>query len=119
MSDANSFLDLANEMIGDFGASIILRKQNTSEYDVSTGKTSQNATDYETKGVIESYSEQYIASGLVASGDRKITIAADSITVEPEQGDTIIIGSDEFSVINVGCELYADTPVIYNLQVRK
>lgn len=116
--EANTFLQFAQESIEENGASVTLRKAGTETYDPATGDLTGSPTDYATKGLIENYSEHFIAEGLVQAGDRKVTIAAASITVTPEQGDSVLIGAESFDVIEVKREFAGDTPVIHILQIR-
>lgn len=116
--EADTFLDFAKESIEENGGTVTLRKTGTESYDTTTGELTSPTSDYATKGLIEGYSEYFVAQGFVQAGDRKITIAASSITVVPEQGDALLIGSEEFDIINVKSEFAWDIPVIYILQVR-
>lgn len=116
--EASSFLDLAKFSINDFGAVVTLRKVDTENYDPTTGDLSTGATDYPTKGLIDHYGEYFIAQGLAAAGDRKVTLAASNLNVTPVQGDKIIIGTEVFDIVNVHTEFYADSPIIHTLHIR-
>lgn len=117
--EADTFLQFAQESIEANGASVTLRKAGTETYDPATGDLTGSPTDYATKGLIENYSDFFIAQGIVQSGDRKVTIAAASLTVSPEQGDTLLIGTESFDVVEVKREYAGDTAVIHILQIRK
>lgn len=117
MIEASNFLEFAKSSIQDNGASVILRKTGVETYDTTTGNLTSPYTDYPTKGLIENYNEFHIKSGLVQAGDRKVIIAA-SLSVEPEQGDTLFIGSEEFNIVSVKAEFAGDTPILYEMQIR-
>ncbi len=118
MIEASNFLEFAKSSIEDNGASVTLRKTGTETYDTNNGNLTSPATDYPTKGLIENYSEYFIKSGLVHAGDRRVIIAA-SLSVTPEQGNVLIIGSEEFNIVNVKADFVGDTPIVYELQIRK
>ena len=117
MIEASNFLEFAKSSIAENGASVTLRKTGTETYNTTNGSLASPTTDYPTKGLIENYSEYYIKSGFIQSGDRKVMISA-SLAVVPEQGDTLLIGFESFDIINVKADFVGDTPIIYELQIR-
>jgi len=116
--ESDTFLEFAKDSIENNGASIIYRKILDDSYNTETGELESENTNYAIKGLIESYSEYFISQNIVKSGDRKITIAAASLSVKPSQGDQIIIGAEVFEIQSFKTEFAEDTPIIYIFQVR-
>ena len=118
MSYADDFLAFARDSIETYGAAMTLRKPGSDSYDPATGNLTTPSTDYAVSALIESYSEFHVAQGLVKAGDRRIIIAAGSLSVTPQQGDALILEGQSFTIINVKSEYAGDKPIIHTLQVR-
>ncbi len=118
MSYADDFVEFARDSVETYGAAMTLRKPGSDIYDPSTGDLTANNTDYAVNGLIESYSEFHVAQGLVKAGDRRIIIAAGSLSVTPSQGDTLILGGQNLLIINVKSDYAGSTAVLHTLQVR-
>lgn len=118
MSFETDFLGFARDSIETYGAAVTLRKPGIETYDTTSGNLTQPTTDYDIRALIEDYSEFHVSQGLVKAGDRRIIIAAGSLSVTPAPGDTIIHAGQSYLVIGVHSEYAADTPIIYTLQVR-
>lgn len=118
MSYADDFLTFARDSVETYGAAMTLRKPGSDTYDPATGNLTTGSTDYAVRGLIESYSEFHITQGLVKAGDRRIIIAAGSLSITPQQGDTLILGGQNLLIINVKSDYAGDTPILHTLQVR-
>ena len=59
-------------------------------------------TDYPCKGLITSFSNYSMASGLVAQKDRKILILAATCAVPPIEGDDFIINGNTYRLTSQG-----------------
>ncbi|NBX02616.1 MAG: hypothetical protein EBR02_00845 [Alphaproteobacteria bacterium] len=118
MTFETDFLGFARDSIETYGAAVTLRKPGTETYDTTTGNLIQPNTEYNVRGLIEDYSEFHVSQGLVKAGDRRIILAAGSLSVTPAPGDTILFAGQSFLIIGVHSEYAADTPIIHTLQVR-
>lgn len=118
MTFETDFLGFARDSIETYGAAVTFRKPGSETYDTTNGNLTQPTTDYDIRALIESYSEFHIAQGLVKAGDRRIIIAAGSLSVTPAPGDFVIHAGQTYLVIAVHSEYAADTPIIHTLQVR-
>lgn len=118
MSFDTDFLAFAKDSIETYGAAMTLRKPGSDTYDPATGNLTTASADYAVNALIESYSEFHVAKGLVKAGDRRIIIAAASLSVTPQQGDTLILGGQSLLIVNVKSEYAGSTPILHTLQVR-
>lgn len=118
MSFDTDFLAFAKDSVETYGAAMTLRKPGAAAYNPATGDVAASSTDFAVRGLIESYSEFHVAQGLVKAGDRRIIIAAGSLSVTPQQGDTLLLGGQTFFIVNVKSDYAGDTPILHTLQVR-
>jgi hypothetical protein len=118
MSFETDFLGFAKDSIETYGAAVTFRKAGTDTYDTTTGNVTQPTTDYDIRALIEDYSEFHISEGLVKAGDRRLIIAAASLSVIPAPGDYILHIGQTYLVIAVHSEYASDTPIIHTLQIR-
>lgn len=58
-------------------------------------------TDHPCKGFVDSFTDQYLASGLVQTGDVKVNIIGVTLDVEPTPGDTVTVRGREYEIIAV------------------
>lgn len=79
----------------------------TSNYDVSTGRSNQSTETYTGKGFVDEYEQKLIAEGVVQENDRKILLLQETFTdadgnmVKPFPGDSIEARGETLEVINV------------------
>ena len=118
MSFTHEFQSFAKDSIETYGASVTLRKPAIQSYDTATGQVTSTVNDSPIKGIIEDFSEHFIARGLVKAGDRKVTIAATALLVTPEQGDKLLIGGAAYDIVHVKADYAGDSAVVYELHVR-
>lgn len=55
--------------------------------------------EYACQGFIDSYSNYWIAQGVVEAGDRKISIVAKTLSTVPVQGDTITARGETYTIV--------------------
>lgn len=58
------------------------------------------ATDYPCQGFTETYSEFYLAAGLVQANDLKVVVLLPTITITPAIGDTVTVRGKTYNIIN-------------------
>lgn len=66
--------------------------------DTVTGSSEQT---YTTEGILESYSEELVAQGLVSESDRKALVLASPLGTVPQPGDKLTIHGETFTVVAV------------------
>lgn len=88
----------------------------SAQADKILGATSPVPVD--TKAAIVNYDDRLIDGALIITGDRKAVIAAKGLE-KPQSGDIISDGGVEYSVVRTAEIGPGDTPIIYNVQIRK
>ena len=88
-------------------------------YDPTTGNVSGGSTSVGVpKAILEEYSGEEYAAGLVEKGDKKLTIAAKGNT-EPNPNDRFIIDSVTYTVISTQIIWSGEEHALYVMQIRK
>lgn len=110
----------AQEMIAEFGRSVVLRRNNEGVYNPLTDTvTGSNATDITISAVFTDFKEKDIDGTLILRGDKQVLFAAVSLVPAPENNDILIDGADEYRIIELMAIQPGDTALIYKVQVRK
>ena len=118
MALSTQMLQVAKDLINQFGSTVTLKKPSSSTYDIASGSTVVIAgTETAYKANIESYSSDEI-QGLIQSGDIKIMVPSEGIEIKMSE-DKIIFDSIEYNIINIEPIYLQDIVIVYNLQVRK
>lgn len=63
---------------------------------------STSTTAYTCKALRDTFGATWLAGGLVDAEDVKVLILADTLSVTPEAGDRITIGSDTWTIVPAG-----------------
>lgn len=58
-------------------------------------------------------------SDLVRAGDLLAVIPAKGLTFTPEEGDELVMAAGKFKVVRVAPSYVADTPIVFELMVRR
>lgn len=108
---------VANELLAEFGASVILLRTTPGTFDPVTG-TESGATTAEltTTGIQKSYKADLVDGTRIQQGD-KLYILDD--TQVPDMTDQIKVGSEYWSIVNIDERSPAGTTLVYFAQVRK
>ena len=115
--------ELAAELIDEFGAEVSYVIFGEPAYDTATAKSVTPETPVPgVKAIVEDYSlqgsGQAFASGLVESGDKKLTTAAVYFGVEPSPGDKFGFDGEVYTVLNVKTVYSGQLPCLYEIQGR-
>ena len=117
MSLAQQLIPTAKLLIEEFGTNVVLKTPSSNTYNPATGLTTTIAgTETTIKADISQYSSEEI-QGLILSGDLKIMISADGVTLGVD--DKIVFDSIDWNIINTMPTYLQGLVVIYELQVRK
>ncbi|MBX9823520.1 MAG: hypothetical protein K2Y27_00860 [Xanthobacteraceae bacterium] len=73
-------------------------------------------TTYPAKGFTDTFSESYLAGGLVEAGDVKIVIIATTLAIEPAPGDRATIKGETYTVVSVSAD---PARALFDLQGRR
>jgi hypothetical protein len=121
MSDFyDEMADVALELITEFGQTVALQRTEPGEYDPETGTIGDGvAQEQPAQGILLEYTgQEFEASSLIQTGDKKLKIAAKDLEWPPQLANKAVVQGRTYSVINAGETNPAGTPLIYTLQVR-
>ena len=105
----------AGRMITKFGKQYTFTRVTKGAYNPATGQTSDSASTFTGYACLFDYTDADRADGAVLQGDRRML--AESGTYEV--GDTVVVGSDTYRVINISDIGPGGSVVASNLQIRK
>jgi hypothetical protein len=105
----------ASRMIEKFGALYTFTRITKGIYAPATGTTTDTASTYQKYACLFDYSDTDLADGAILQGDRRMLAEGHAYEV----GDTVVVGSDTFRVINISDVGPSGTVVASNLQIRK
>lgn len=109
----------AERLITDKGRAVSLTYKTPGTYSAQTDTiTGASTTTVSTFAAIVEYSERLIDQTLIHSGDKKAVLFAKGLE-KPRAGDILTDNGIDYSIVRVGEVGPGDTPVIYNLQIRK
>lgn len=108
----------ALRLITDKGSAWVLTRVTKGAYDPSALTTSGDTTETETfQAVLSEYSERMIDGQLIRHGDKRLMIAAGTLT--PQIGDTMANGGETWRVEHVETVKPADTVLYHEARVRR
>lgn len=111
----------ALSQINDKGRNVTVRSKGVTEgYDVATDTyTAGTDSDVTAKALFTEYKTKDIDGEVIQRGDKKLLIAASSLSSAPTTETQIVDGSDVYSVIGVETVEPGDTAILYKVQVRR
>jgi len=119
--DAN-MAALALKLITKRGKTLVFSRIVQLPYDPSTGTASTTTTTTTIKALVQDYSRASdglaFLGGLVLEGDKRVTIAASSLTAQPLPGDRVAFDTFTMSVQSVKVTFAGELPVTYECRVR-
>lgn len=113
-----SLQDEAGTLIDDMGRAATLRRVTEGSYNPATGASANTTADHAVMVLLLNYKDYQRQDGLIQAGDRKAVIKAKDLAVVPDIQDILVVGSDQFRIINVGQVEQSGQDVIYICQVR-
>jgi len=117
------YQDIAEEAscaIADAGTTLTIKRSVSGVTDPITGITTGGTVDLHTvTGVKLRFKNTDIDGTLVKSGDLRILLSVEGLTVIPESTDTIMISGIDWKIIDVKPLEPAEIVVLYELQVRR
>lgn len=102
------------------GRNVTLRRNTEGTYDPAADTISGASTADETiKAVITEYEQGEIEETIIVRGDKKVLIAATSLSSPPDHNDIIVDGSQQYRIVHIQAVQPGDTLLLYKLHVRK
>ena len=118
MSEYDSFVALALDLLGRKGQPITITTVTTGAYNPSTGGVSSTETVQTWVGVPVGYKASEIDGTNIKRGDVKVIVAASGL-VEPKVNGQVSFIGFAGTIKNVEIVAPDGTPIVYKLQVRK
>ena len=122
-----SLRPLALKLIKKFGKSVTLTVPSAGTYDIATSSVTSTSTSVTVKGLVEefadnvrnSYGERFGKDSVISHAEKKITIAAQGLTVTPGVGSTITVDGIVYTAVLCAAVYSGELPCIYELSVRR
>ena len=112
---------LATKLVAKNGKSVTLTSITVGAYDPATGAATPTSTPATVKAVVSDYSTRRdgagFTAGLILSGDKKFSIAAEGIT-KPKPGDTITLDGVVYAVVRVTETWSGELVALFDIQAR-
>jgi len=98
-------------------ADVTFRSVSAGSYNTTTGLIAETNTDTSIKGVLEDINNREI-NELIEATDKKIQIAAASLSSTPTTKDKVIVGSVTYSIIRVETNQFANEKLSFVCYLR-
>ena len=98
-------------------ADITFRSVSAGSYNTTTGVITETNTDTSIKGVLEDINLREV-NELIEATDKKIQIAAASLSSTPTTKDTVIVGSITYSIIRIETNQFANEKLSFVCYLR-
>jgi hypothetical protein len=108
----------ADRLIRKFGQAATLTHNATVPASNPWESPTTTTTTHAVQIVVETYKDGLVNGTSILAGDRKILLSALGLTVAPTVKDTLTIGADVWSVVNVKPLSPGATVVLYEIQAR-
>jgi len=101
------------------GASVTYTSVTPGTYDTATGAATPGTSTETVDAIIEDFKGLSLMSGLIQIGDKKVSIAAASLTVTPKPADRITVGAVAYTVERVMDEQAGGVAILHVLHCRR
>ena len=98
-------------------ADITFRSVAAGSYNATTGLVTETNTDTSIKGVLEDINNREV-NELIQATDKKIQIAAASLSSTPTTKDKVIVGSVTYSIIRIETNQFANEKLTFVCYLR-
>lgn len=105
-------------LVVDMGQTVTLRRVSQGAYNTATSTFTVTNTDVSVTALFLSYKDRQMDGSQILKGDRKIIIYASGVTV-PQADDLVILGTDQYRLIDVSVINEAGDNLVYICQGRK
>jgi len=117
MSFYGNLAAVATKLLTDKGQSVVFTRKTTLIFDPVKGRNNVTTSTFSGYGAAFDYNRSEIDGELVQRGD--IRFLMEAITTAPALGDTCVIDSVTYRVMNVKPTSPGGTVVMYEVQLRK
>lgn len=109
----------ADALLIDKGAMLTFTRSAAGVYDPATGTAAVTLTDFTVTGAVFDYPDAAVNGTDILTGDKRVLVSAQNLTVVPTTGDYITIAGAKHSIIRIKRLAPAGVAVLYTLQARK
>lgn len=105
----------------DYGRDVTISKATPGTYDHTTGGSTPGVpTTYATRAIIVGYKDYVVfnSAGAIKYGDRRAVVKVKDLAIDPDIGDTLLAGSDKYSIVNRKRIELGGTTIVWVLQLR-
>ena len=117
MSLANALKKAASKTLSKLGGDVTIRRVTAGAYNTTTGAITETNTDTSIRGVLEDINLREV-NELIEATDKKIQIAAASLSSTPTTKDKIIVGSVTYSIIRIETNQLANNKLTFVCYLR-
>ena len=117
MSLNSSLRKASRKLLNAVGGNVTIRRVTTGSYNTTTGAIGETTSDTTVKGFLEDVNAREV-NDLIQSDDRRLTIAASSLTYEPTTADRVVISSTTYQIIRVEKVEQDNTAITYEFILR-
>ena len=115
--DYGALATSAQLVIADFGQPVTISTDTLPVYDPVTGTATTTQLDETSVGVITSFESKDVNNTSILQSDKKLILSAIGIT-QIKSNSSVVIGTEQYSVISISKVAPAGVTVIYELQLR-
>ena len=98
-------------------ADITFRSVSAGSYNTTTGRITETNTDTSIRGILEDINNREV-NELIEATDKKINIAAASLSSTPTTKDKVIVGSVTYSIIRIETNQLANDKLTFVCYLR-
>lgn len=114
----------ADRLLHKFGRAVTLNSKQLGSYDPETATASSIVNEQAGTGVLLEYSvkesgQRQASDSIIQIGDKKLLLSTVGIEYPPAPNDTVDVGDDTYTVIQVRTLAPAGTAVLYECQLRR
>jgi len=117
MALKSSLRKASRKVLNAVGGDVTIRRVTTGSYNTTTGTLGETTSDTTVKGFLEDVNSREV-NELIQSDDRRLTIAASSLTYEPTTADRVVVSNISYQVIRVQAVEQDNTAITYELILR-
>ena len=117
MGIASSLRKASKKVLNAVGGDVTIRVVSPGTYNTTTGVVAETTSDTTVKGLVADVNAREV-NELVQADDRRLTIAASSVTSAPTTTDRVVISSVNHQIISVKTVEQANTAITYELILR-
>ena len=117
MAIASSLKKAAGKVLSSVGGDVTIRRITPGTYNTTTGTVGETVSDTTVKGFVEAINASEV-NEQIQSDDRRVTIAASSVTNVPTTADRVVINSVSYQIIRIETVEQANTAITYQLVLR-